>query len=122
MLDDNKPSAMLLRVTHVEAGEPRSSITLDNSLDAKAQCELRQNVRNIAESMIAAHGIKQPGKHDLIEILSGRTANQIIGREDMLNDCRNLLIDLEDHIDSTDPELRFRVGEMLNALSEELGR
>jgi hypothetical protein len=117
---DNKPSVLLLRITRIEAGEPRGSITLDNSADPKSQRELIQNMRNIAEGMIAVHGIKKPGKHDLIEVISGQTANKIERIEDLLNDARNLLIDLAAD-EPEDGETRAQIERMLDDMTTELG-
>lgn len=117
-MNDTLPSAILVRVTHTEGGEPRSSITLDTSADRKAQRELHGNLRSVAEPMAQRYGMRLPADAH-IEILTGHTANKIERLEDLLNDCRNLLIDLD--VDESRVELARIMDRVMEDLDRELG-
>jgi hypothetical protein len=116
---DTKPSAVLLRVLHLVQGEARSSITLDTSGDLKTQRELRNNLHAIAEPMANTYGMRLPPNAE-IEILTGITANRIERQDDLLNRCRNLLIDTEDRL-TEGSSVHSEVQDMLGELDAELG-
>lgn len=91
---DYKPSQYLARMTHYAVGEPSLQSTLSIDSDA-AQVELRRSVGAIVSGLAAQSGLKPDPNFDG-EILLGSTLNRLDRMEDLLNDCRNLLIDLED--------------------------
>jgi hypothetical protein len=119
MMMQTKPSALLIRSTRMINGEPAGSITMDTSADNRRQRELRQNVRNIAEAMADLYHARLPADAE-IEILTGRTANKIERIEDLLNDARNLLIDLAAD-EPEDGKTRAQIERMLDDMTTELG-
>jgi hypothetical protein len=122
-MNDTKPSALLVRITHTRNGEASSILTMDNSNDAHAQSNLRDKVRDIGRFMADVYGA-QLNDSDAVEILTGRTANQIERQADLLNDCRNLLIDIEARLKGLCGEaddLVQQCKEVLEDLDAELG-
>ncbi len=98
-MDPNyKPTAYLLREYAMNNGEPSSSITLDTTLSPDIMRELQDGTRLLAMTIFSRAKFKQrqlaPADHEY-EILLGATANRLERYTDLLNDCRNLLIDLE---------------------------
>lgn len=91
---DYKPSQYLARMVHFSKGEPSMQSTLSID-DESMQAELRDKARSIVTDLAGKNGLHpKPGFE--CEILLGATANRMERMEEMLNDCRNLLIDLED--------------------------
>jgi hypothetical protein len=91
---DYKPSQYLARMVHFSKGEPSMQSTLSID-DESMQAELRDKARSIVTDLAGKNGLHpKPGFE--CEILLGATANRMERMEDLLNDCRNLLIDLED--------------------------
>lgn len=91
---DHKPSSYLARMVHFDKGEPGLLSTL--AIDAPAlQSELKEKVLTIVGDIAAKHGLHPKPGFDA-EIVLGITANKVERMEDLLNNCRNLLIDLED--------------------------
>ncbi len=116
------PTAYLVRESTLKHGEPRSSITLDTTNAPALQRHLADNARLLALTVFDRSdfsGRKEPGVDHAFEILLGATANRLERMEDMLNDCRNLLIDLEDSI--TDENLIEQHRLTMEELDRELG-
>lgn len=119
---DYNQTSYLVRESALKDGEPRSSITLDTSGTPSLQRHLADNVRLLALTVFDRSdfaGRKAPSSEHAFEILLGATANRLVRMEDMLNDCRNLLIDLEDSI--TDENLIEQHRLTMEELDRELG-
>lgn len=114
-MTDYKPTAYLVRESALKNGEPSSSITLDTSASPDIQLALTDGTRLLAMTIFAKSEFKRkppaPSDHEY-EILLGATANKIARWEDLLNDCRNILIDIEE----TDV-----IRQVLDELDAELG-
>lgn len=113
---DYKPSELVVRIVHFNKGEPslRSSL----ALGCDKQDELRQHVHSIASNTLTTAGLNpKPGYQS--EIVLGATANKMERQEDLLNDCRNLLIDLENL--AMPQEIRQIYDGIMADLDEEIG-
>jgi hypothetical protein len=116
-MNETQPSALLVRITHTHMGEPACSLTMDNSADRAGQRDLVQSVRNIGEHMSRVYGARL-NPDDEIEILTGRTANRIERQEDLLRECRDVLL----HIPGLYlPDLEKRMADLLADIDTELG-
>ncbi len=114
---DYKPSQYLARMVHFSKGEPSMQSTLSID-DESMQAELRDKARSIVTDLAGKNGLHpKPGFE--CEILLGATANRMERMEEMLNDCRNLLIDLEGAF--MDAETRHIYKQVMDDLDNEVG-
>ena len=88
------PSQLVVRIQHFINDEPclQTSLSLDNDDE---QGDLFKKVQAIAQAALKGAELK-PQPSYLSEIILGSTANKLERQEELLNDCRNLLIDLEE--------------------------
>jgi hypothetical protein len=101
-------SNLLVRIT-----KSGLTLTMDCSANQEAHDSLRAKVHEIGHYMAGVYDVRLEDACD-VEILTSRTADKLERMGELLNDCRNLLIDMEDGNDE-------EVCSMLDALSEELG-
>ena len=119
-VDSNyKPSAYLVRTLFISHGKPNMSMTIDSSADFSMQRKIRDAAKSIGNEMLSVHGLQQPAGAVRFEVLTGATANEMGRREDLLNDVRNLLIDLADF--ATGVDLNKRVKATIDEIGEEIG-
>ncbi len=124
-MDPNyKPTAYLVREYATKNGEPSSSITLDTTLSPDIQRELQDGTRLLAMTIFSRSQFKQrplaPADHEY-EIILGATANRLERYADLLNDCRNLLIDLEGQPIGVGLAQVDQIRELLEELDQEIG-
>lgn len=114
---DYKPSQYVVRLVHFSKGEPSLQSTL--SFDSKTmQSELRDKARSIVTD-VAARNELRPKPDFEGEILLGATVNRMERMEGLLNDCRNLLVDLEGAF--MDAETRRIYKQVMDDLDDEVG-
>jgi len=92
------PNAYLLRQIALNSeGMPASSITLDTGDNPIEQKKIAAAASRLTHALMKCHGMNAEvdGETYRYEILTGSTANRLEAQEDLLNDARNLLMDLE---------------------------
>lgn len=92
------PNAYLLRQIALNSeGMPASSITLDSANSPLEQIEIATAARTLIRTLMKRVDMNTEvdGQTYRYEILTGSTANRLEAQEDLLNDARNLLMDLE---------------------------
>ena len=111
-MTDYNPTAYLVRLT---SKKDRTGLTMDTSRSAVFQEIIGALVTCTARIVMKEYALKASFINDAIgEILTGATMNQIDRRESLLNEARNLLIDVE-------PICRSNLTERIAALIDEIG-
>lgn len=87
-----KPSSYLVRLSSAKKGEAVLATTFENN-DAAVASKIKEKAFSIAEMVLDGH--LDARSFQEVEILRGETINKFTRMESMLEQCRNLLIDLD---------------------------
>lgn len=112
----HNPTHLIARIQHRKHGEPVMQTSL--ALSDGNQVALAKDVAGIVDGILANANLQpRPGYRS--EILLGATANRLARQEGLLEECRNLLMDL---CDAKMPlELRRAYDGVMAELDSELG-
>lgn len=116
-MSDYNPTTYLVRV--LSSGDNGTSITLDTNGDDVLQQTTTSMVKALGNVFLKIYEIKlAAGDAAYFEVLLGATANQLSRREDLLNDARNMLIDVES---SCEIDVAERVANLIGDIGKEIG-
>lgn len=112
-----KPDEYVIRIQHYAGGEPSMQTTFSSAMDGQGG-DLAEVANRLAANVMAVHGwTPTPGYR--AEIILGATINRTARMEQLMLDCRNLLIGLEGI--QMGPDLSDQLELVLGAMDVELG-
>lgn len=111
-----KPSNYLVRLSTIKNGDAFGSVTMENQ-DPAVSKKVKLAAVDLATQVLGNHLQVQPS-HE-VEILLGATANRLSHLEGLVNNCRNLLVDLEGA--SMTSDVRQVYDAIMRDLDEEVG-
>lgn len=121
-MSDYNPTTYLVRVLF--RGKTGMGMTMDTTGNDVMQQTVAAMVESVGNVFMKAYEINPPaGDIKYFEVLLGATANELSRREDLLNDARNMLIDLESiNLESVlKAHKRKPLADLIDEIGEEIG-